>query len=121
MAKPVVPASGIIDKTLLNNAAGQCRAFSLLWLCDRIVRPAAIGGALIRMGNFMNSEIVGLPTQRAWGVVFDRVDTLPRHPVQLYEAAAFELIVPLHMGQLLSLSFILAGLFLLLPKAPAGT
>ena len=37
----------------------------------------------------MNSEIVGLPTRSDWGVVFERVDSLPRHPVQLYESLAY--------------------------------
>jgi prolipoprotein diacylglyceryl transferase len=64
----------------------------LLWLLDRLAIPAALGGACIRLGNFMNSEIVGLPTTVPWAVVFMRVDTLPRHPVQLYEAMAYALI-----------------------------
>ena len=63
-----------------------------LWLLDRVAIPTALGGALIRMGNFFNSEIVGTPTSGWWGVVFDRVDSLPRHPVQLYEAVAYGLI-----------------------------
>lgn len=41
-----------------------------LWLLDRIAIPTALGGAFIRIGNFFNSEIIGLPTERAWGVVF---------------------------------------------------
>lgn len=63
-----------------------------LWLLDRLAIPAALGGACIRLGNFMNSEIIGLPTTVPWAVVFMRVDTLPRHPVQLYEAMAYALI-----------------------------
>jgi hypothetical protein len=39
--------------------------------------------------NFMNSKILGLPTYSDWGVVFERVDSLPRHPVQLYESLAY--------------------------------
>jgi prolipoprotein diacylglyceryl transferase len=60
-----------------------------LWLADRIVIPLALGAAFIRVGNFMNSEIIGIPTGGSWGVVFERVDMLPRHPVQLYESAAY--------------------------------
>lgn len=63
-----------------------------LWLLDRVTIPTALGGAFIRMGNFFNSEIVGTPTAGWWGVVFDRVDPVPRHPVQLYEALAYLLI-----------------------------
>lgn len=64
----------------------------LLWLLDRVAIPGALGGACIRLGNFMNSEIVGLPTTVPWAVVFSRVDGLPRHPVQLYEALAYAVI-----------------------------
>ncbi|HTX52293.1 MAG TPA: prolipoprotein diacylglyceryl transferase [Candidatus Baltobacteraceae bacterium] len=63
-----------------------------LWLLDRAVIPTALGGFFIRMGNFFNSEIVGTRTTGWWGVVFDRVDPFPRHPVQLYEALAYLLI-----------------------------
>lgn len=65
---------------------------SYLWLLDRLSIPAALAGMFIRIGNFMNSEILGTPTGGNWGVVFDRVDPLPRHPVQLYEAAAYAFI-----------------------------
>jgi len=59
-----------------------------LWLLDRVAIPAALGGAFVRLANFLNSEIVGRPTSGDWGVVFTAVDALPRHPVQLYEAAS---------------------------------
>lgn len=58
-------------------------------LLDRITIPAAIGGAIVRVANFVNSEILGLPTGGPFGVIFDAVDQIPRHPVQLYEAAAY--------------------------------
>ena len=44
------------------------------------------------MGNFFNSEIVGIPSQLPWAVTFLRVDAIPRHPSQLYEALAYVLI-----------------------------
>lgn len=62
---------------------------SYFWLLDRVCIPTALAGALIRIGNFFNSEILGIPTQMPWGVVFSRVDALPRHPVQLYEAFSY--------------------------------
>ena len=70
----------------------------LLWLCDRMTLPATLAGALIRIGNFMNSEILGRPTGAAWGVVFERVDSIARHPVQLYEAAAYLLLFGALLG-----------------------
>ncbi|OUJ70277.1 prolipoprotein diacylglyceryl transferase [Hymenobacter crusticola] len=46
--------------------------FDPLWVLDRIVIVVGIGGALIRLGNFMNSEIGGYPTTAPWAVVFPR-------------------------------------------------
>ena len=45
---------------------------SYLWVVDRIVICVAITGALIRFGNFLNAEIIGLPTRTNFGVVFAR-------------------------------------------------
>ena len=60
-----------------------------LWLLDRVSTPVPLCGALVRVGNFFNSEILGAPTGGRWGVVFDKIDQLPRHPAQLYESAAY--------------------------------
>jgi len=43
-----------------------------LYVMDRIVIVVAIGGAFVRLGNFMNSEIIGIPTHSNYGVVFAR-------------------------------------------------
>lgn len=91
----------------------------LLWLLDRLAIPAALGGGLVRLGNFMNSEIVGLPSTGPWAVVFVQVDHLPRHPVQLYEAAAyFAVFVVLALGYLAGRAALrpgfLSGWFLML-------
>jgi len=60
-----------------------------LWVLDRICIIVALGGTLIRIGNFFNSEIIGEPTHSGWGVVFKRVDDIPRHPAQLYESITY--------------------------------
>ncbi len=63
--------------------------YSYLWLTDRIVIVSALGGAFIRFGNFMNSEIVGKATDVPWAVLFKQnfeFDQVPRHPAQLYES-----------------------------------
>jgi len=52
---------------------------------DIMVVGAAIPASSIRLGNFFNSEIVGRATNGNWGVIFDRVDDVARHPSQLYE------------------------------------
>ncbi|MBL8264602.1 MAG: prolipoprotein diacylglyceryl transferase [Xanthomonadaceae bacterium] len=59
------------------------------WLLDRMAIPSALVAVFIRVANFLNSEIVGNPTGGQWGVVFEAVDALPRHPAQLYEAFGY--------------------------------
>jgi prolipoprotein diacylglyceryl transferase len=133
--------------------------FSLLWILDRVVIVVALAGFLIRMGNFFNSEILGSPANVPWAVIFSRIDSIPRHPAQLYEAliylsiflylyltyrnrkgrigngfffglflilvfgfrfiiefvkdvqSSWETTLPLDMGQILSLPFILVGIY----------
>ena len=63
---------------------------SILWMFERLTMPVAIGGAFVRIGNFFNSEIVGKYTNSSFGVIFEnRGETLPRHPVQLYETFGY--------------------------------
>jgi phosphatidylglycerol:prolipoprotein diacylglycerol transferase len=71
---------------------------SRMWLFDRITLVVPLSGMFIRLGNLMNSEIVGLPTTLPWGFKFIKgddaaeyhmhgLDKVPaRHPSQLYEA-----------------------------------
>jgi len=137
---------------------------SLLWLLDRIVIVIPLAGALIRLGNFFNSEIYGIPTDVPWAVIFQKVDDIPRHPVQLYESFSYliifiilyftykrkftelkpgfsfglflvsvfgarffieffkslqsnlELGMPIRMGQILSIPFIIIGIYFILRK-----
>lgn len=67
-----------------------------LRLFDSISIPATLTVCFIRLGNFMNQEIVGTPTTLPWGVLFnhpaEHVSAVPRHPVQLYEAGAYFII-----------------------------
>lgn len=63
---------------------------SVLWIFDRLVIAVAIGGMCVRIGNFFNSEIVGIFTNSDFGVIFlNRGENLPRHPAQLYEALGY--------------------------------
>lgn len=63
---------------------------------DVIAIPAAIVAGCIRIGNFINQEILGAPTSLPWGVIFchplEKVGQIPLHPVQLYEAFIYFLI-----------------------------
>lgn len=145
------------------------RRYHFLEVADMLTMPVALEGALIRLGNFFNSEITGLPWNGPWAVVFARTgDPTPRHPVQLYECASYLIIaaalaliyrlrparpagellalaliavfgvrlaleqfkpeqaaystgLPLTVGQLLSIPFILAGVALLVCAQRRGT
>jgi len=136
----------------------------MLWLLDRLVIVVALGGALIRLGNLFNSEIIGKATDLPWAFIFARIDDVPRHPTQLYESffylltfavlyliylktdkkskqgylfglaivmifgfrffvefvkenqSPFEQGLALNMGQLLSIPFVLTGIYFMLKK-----
>lgn len=155
-------ALGIITGLLL--FARSRKGYTFVWLMDRLAIVAALSGMFIRIGNLMNSEIIGKPTDVAWAFWFQRIDPTPvfRHPTQIYEAAiclylfvmlsmmykrgfaerqpgsiigvflvllfssrfaieflkerqvAFEAGLPLDMGQLLSIPFVLWGVWFLL-------
>ena len=62
----------------------------MLWILDRIVVPVASGAIFVRIGNLMNSEIIGKPTNSDYGFVFKQLgESFPRHPTQLYEAFGY--------------------------------
>ena len=68
-----------------------CRKTKLHYMdvVDMIAVATPVTACFIRLANLMNSEIIGKPTDVPWAFVFERVDMLPRHPGQLYEAIAY--------------------------------
>lgn len=63
-----------------------------LWrVLDNVAIATPVTACLIRLGNLMNSEIIGKATDTPWAFIFERVDLTPRHPGQLYEALAYAL------------------------------
>jgi len=63
---------------------------SFWWILDRITLTIPIGAALIRIGNLLNSEIIGKPTGTDYGFIFTQLgEDFPRYPTQLYEAFAY--------------------------------
>jgi len=73
---------------------------SMLWTFDRVMVPTGFTAAMIRLGNLMNHEIYGGPTDQPWGFRFvdnlyewmrgaEPVFTEPSHPTQIYEALAY--------------------------------
>lgn len=71
---------------------------NLFWLLDRVALTVPLGGAAIRVGNFINSEIVGTESNLPWAVKFERLISdygdadIARHPSQLYEAICYVII-----------------------------
>ncbi len=80
-----------------------------LWtVFDDIAIATPIAACCIRLGNLMNSEIIGKVTDVPWAFIFQHVDMMPRHPSQLYEALAY-------------LLFLFVGFYIYLQrKIPAG-
>ena len=62
---------------------------AILDTIDLIAVVAGLGAGFIRLANLMNSEIVGMPSSKSWAFVFERIDHIPRHPAQLYEAICY--------------------------------
>lgn len=146
---------------ILMAIALYCKKYkeNFLRVMDKLVVAVALAGFFIRTGNLFNSEIIGKPTNDSWAFIFERIDLLPRHPSQVYEAfaylftffvlyalyerkgielkrgflfgqflvlvftarffieftkenqEAFESSLPINMGQILSLPFVLIGLY----------
>lgn len=146
-----------------------CRKYrhDFLRTVDKVVITVALAGFFIRTGNLFNSEIIGKPSGLPWAFVFERVDLIPRHPSQLYEALAylfiflalwmlyqmgrrqwkkgflfgwflvlvfsvrffieftkenqesFENALPINMGQILSIPFVLIGIYFIARKRKA--
>ncbi len=140
-----------------------------IWhVLDNIAIATPVTACFIRLGNLMNSEIIGKATDVPWAFVFERVDMTPRHPGQLYEALfyadlffvgwavyrrwpkrvgtgfyfgmcltciftfrffieytkevqeAFEASLPLDMGQILSIPFVVLGIVCMRRGLKAG-
>jgi prolipoprotein diacylglyceryl transferase len=92
-------------------------------LLDFVCVPTAFAAFCIRIGNFINQEILGTPTDLPWAVVFghpaDRSIPIPRHPVQIYEALFYLAVFFLLWRLTFRPSFLFArgkliGLFLIL-------
>ena len=58
---------------------------SFLEVTDFTAPLVPLGLATGRLGNFINGELWGKPTDVAWGMIFPQIDNLPRHPSQIYE------------------------------------
>ena len=62
------------------------KGWSFWDIADLVSVVAPIGLGLGRIGNFINGELFGRPTNVAWAMIFPEGGSMPRHPSQLYEA-----------------------------------
>ena len=62
------------------------KGISLFEVSNVVACCAPIGLCFGRIANFINGELYGIPTNGKWGVIFNTIDQIPRHPSQLYEA-----------------------------------
>ncbi|WP_185882929.1 prolipoprotein diacylglyceryl transferase [Blattabacterium cuenoti] len=95
---------------------------NFIWLCDRLCIAVSISASFIRIGNFFNSEIVGIPCNKSipWAVKFVQMDkeygkVVPRHPTQIYESiiyiSIFFLLFFLYCKMNKTINGLLSGLF----------
>ena len=82
----------VLDNIAIATGITACfiRTKLSIWMVlDNIAIATGITACFIRLGNLMNSEIIGKVTDVPWAFIFERVDSMPRHPGQLYEAIAY--------------------------------
>ena len=88
---------------------------TFLTLSDIVCPLVPIGLFTGRIGNFINGELWGKPTDQSWGIIFPHVDNLYRHPTQLYEAILEGILLFLILNLLLrykNYSGFISGIFL---------
>jgi len=78
---------GMLGTILAMVLFARSRGINPWSMIDVIAATAPVGLGLVRITNFINSELWGRPTDMPWGVIFPDGGPLPRHPSQLYEAA----------------------------------
>ena len=77
---------GMLGTLLAMLLFARSRGINTWSLLDTISTGAPVGIGLVRVANFINSELWGRPTDVPWAFVFPNGGSLPRHPSQLYEA-----------------------------------
>ncbi len=107
---------GVIISTLI---FCKKRKLNSLKFLDLISVAAPIGIFFGRVANFLNSELYGKETNLPWSVIFQKVDTLQRHPSQLYEALLEGLLLFLILNIFVKLQYLnkigfLSSMFLIL-------
>ncbi|WP_115717397.1 prolipoprotein diacylglyceryl transferase [Gallaecimonas mangrovi] len=74
---------GVVTAMLYFGRKTQKKFFTI---ADFVAPMVPIGLGMGRIGNFINGELWGRPTDLPWGMIFPTGGPVPRHPSQLYEA-----------------------------------
>lgn len=77
---------GLVGIIIITIYFSKLKKLNFLIFTDLLAIVTPIGLFLGRLANFINSELIGMPTNLPWAVIFLKVDKIPRHPSQLYEA-----------------------------------
>lgn len=79
---------GLLGMVVAAISFSRWKKIDTLAFGDILAVTAPIGLGLGRLANFINGELVGRPVESdiPWATIFPRIDTIPRHPSQLYEA-----------------------------------
>lgn len=96
---------GLIGCVLAGWIFSRRRKMPFAALADSAVVSAPIGLGLGRLGNFINGELFGLPSNVPWAMVFPAGGPVPRHPTQLYESFAEGLVLFIIMWTLRKKTF----------------
>jgi len=105
---------GILVSVLLYSRYQKINEY---WILDKLALVIPLACSFIRLGNFFNSEMIGVPSTVPWAIVFQQIDMIPRHPGQLYEALAYFsifLVINFLSGKVKKENGYLFGLFLVL-------
>ena len=83
---------GVIGLIIAIYLYAKNKGIEFLQILDLVAVVAPLAGCFIRLGNLMNHEIIGKPSDLPWSFAFEEVDSIPRHPAQLYEAICYLII-----------------------------
>tara|TARA_Y100000768_G_C23901165_1_gene645150 strand:- start:79 stop:867 length:789 start_codon:yes stop_codon:yes gene_type:complete len=77
---------GLIGAILSIYVFCKIKNFKFFYLSDLVCVVAPIGIFFGRIANFINTELIGRPTEFFISVIYPSIDNIPRHPSQIYEA-----------------------------------
>ena len=111
---------GMIGIIVSNYIFTKKKNMNFFYFSDVISLTAPIGLFFGRFANFINAELYGTKTNMPWGVIFSNIDSISRHPSQIYEALLEGLLLFLILNflaikkKLILINGLISSLFLIL-------